>query len=89
MGCVALSMGSVGACYNNAMVESFFSTLECELLDRTSLSTQAAARAAVFEFINGWYNTRRRHSVLDYLSPLEFERRHAGPVDALLARTSP
>ena len=67
----------------NAMAESFLATLECELLDRTSLSTHAAARAAIFEFIDGWYNTRRPHSALRYLSPLAFERRHAGPVDGI------
>ena len=93
---VALSMGSVGDCFDNAMAESFFATLECELLDRTTLSTHAEARAALFEFIEGWYNTRRRHSALGYRSPLEFERLHqagavdgARPVDALRAPTSP
>ena len=93
---VALSMGSVGDCFDNAMAESFFATLECELLDRTTLSTHAEARAALFEFIEGWYNTRRRHSSLGYQSPLEFERLHqagavdgARPVDALRAPTSP
>ena len=55
---VALSMGSVGDCFDNAMAESFFATLECELLARTTLSTHAEARAAVFEFVEGWYNTR-------------------------------
>ena len=65
---VALSMGSVGDCFDNAMAESFFATLECELLARTTLSTHAEARAAIFEFIEGWYNTRRRHSALSYLS---------------------
>ena len=74
---VALSMGSVGDCFDNAMAESFFATLECELLDRTTLSTHAEARAAVFQFVEGWYNTLRRHSALGYVSPLEFERRHA------------
>ena len=54
--------------------------LECELLDRTRFATHAAARAAVFEFVEGWYNTRRRHSALGYVSPLEFERLHADPV---------
>ena len=61
---VALSMGSVGDCFDNAMAESFFATLECELLARTTLATHAEARAAIFEFIEGWYNTRRRHSAL-------------------------
>jgi len=92
---VALSMGSVGDCFDNAMAESFFATLECELLARTTLATHAEARAAIFEFIEGWYNTRRRHSALSYTSPLEFERLHAAvpvdgarPVEALQAPTS-
>ncbi len=66
-------MGSVGDCYDNAMCESFFATLECELLDRSTLRTHPEARSAVFEFIEGWYNRRRRHSALGYLSPLRFE----------------
>jgi putative transposase len=68
------SMGSVGDCYDNAMCESFFATLECELLDRVTLRTPAEARTAVFDFIEGWYNPTRRHSSLDYVSPIEFER---------------
>jgi transposase InsO family protein len=71
------SMGSVGDAYDNAMAESFFATLECELLDRTRFRTQAEARMAVFEWIEGWYNPQRRHSSIGYLSPIEFERRHA------------
>ena len=71
------SMGSVGDCFDNAMCESFFATLECELLDRRSFRTQAEARLAVFEFIEGWYNPQRRHSGLGYLSPLAYERRGA------------
>ena len=70
------SMGSVGDAYDNAMAESFFATLECELLDRRRFKTQAEARMAVFEFIEGFYNPRRRHSSLGYLSPIDFERRH-------------
>jgi putative transposase len=76
------SMGSVGDCYDNAMVESFFATLECEVLDRTTLRTHQYARTAVFEFIEGWYNPHRRHSGLGYLSPTEFERRHRDPAQA-------
>jgi len=72
------SMGSVGDCYDNAMCESFFATLECELLDRVTLRTPREARMAVFDFIEGWYNLRRRHSALDYESPLVFERQYAG-----------
>ena len=71
------SMGSVGDAYDNAMAESFFATLECELLDRRRFQTQAEAKLAVFQWIGGWYNLRRRHSSLGYLSPSEFERRHA------------
>jgi len=70
------SMGSVGDCYDNAMAESFFSTLECELLDRYRFKTQAAARMAIFRYIEGWYNPRRRHSALDYESPKNFEENH-------------
>jgi putative transposase len=70
------SMGSVGDAYDNAMAESFFATLECELLDRRRFETQAEARMAVFEFIEGFYNPRRRHSSLGYLSPIEYERCH-------------
>ena len=70
------SMGSVGDCFDNAMCESFFATLECELLARRRFKTQAEARMAVFEFIEGWYNPHRRHSALDYLSPVSYERSH-------------
>jgi len=68
------SMGSVGDCFDNAMCESFFATLECELLDRRPFRTQAEARLAVFDFIEGWYNPQRRHSGLGYLSPVAYER---------------
>ena len=68
------SVGSVGDAYDNAMAESFFATLECELLDRRSLRTQAEAKMAIFEWIEGWYNTTRRHSSLGYRSPVRFER---------------
>jgi transposase InsO family protein len=70
------SMGSAGDAYGNAMAESFFGTLECELLDRYSFRTPAEARQAVFRYIEGWYNPRRRHSSLDYLSPAKFEAKH-------------
>jgi putative transposase len=70
------SMGSVGDCYDNAMAESFFATLECELLDRSSFKTHAQARNAVFDFIEGFYNPQRRHSSLGYVSPVAFERKH-------------
>jgi len=69
------SMGSVGDCFDNALCESFFATLECELLERHRFKTPQEARGAVFEFLEGWYNRHRRHSALGYLSPAEFERR--------------
>ncbi len=67
------SMGSIGDCFDNAMCESFFATLECELLDRRRFQTQVEARMAVFDFIEGWYNPHRRHSALDYRSPIDYE----------------
>lgn len=73
------SMGSVGDAYDNAMAESFFATLECELLDRRRFKTHAEARIAIFEFIEGFYNPRRRHSSLGYLSPAAFETRTLDP----------
>jgi putative transposase len=57
------------------MAESFFATLECELLDRRGFQTHAEARTALFTFIEGWYNPRRRHSALGYLSPVDYEKR--------------
>jgi len=71
------SMGSVGDCYDNAMAESFFATLECELLERRPRATPGETERVVFEWIEGWYNPLRRHSALGYLPPIEFERRHA------------
>ena len=70
------SMGSVGDCFDNALCESFFATLECELLDRCIFHTHAEAERAIFEFIEGWYNPHRRHSSLGYLSPANYERSH-------------
>jgi len=69
------SMGSRGDCFDNAMAESFFATLECELLVRHRFPTRTVARLALFDYIEGFYNTHRRHSALDYLSPAAFERR--------------
>lgn len=70
------SMGSVGDCYDNALCESFFATLECELLDRTRFQDAEEAARAIFEFIEGWYNPRRLHSALGYQSPHQFERNY-------------
>jgi putative transposase len=69
------SMGSVGDCYDNAVTESFFATLECELLARERFRTLAAAELAVFDYIEGFYNPHRRHSTLGYQSPAAYERR--------------
>ncbi len=69
------SMGRTGDAYDNAMCESFFASLECELLDRCHFVSREAARIAIFEWLETWYNSRRRHSSLDYLAPLEYERR--------------
>lgn len=68
------SMGSVGDAYDNAMAESFFASLECELIERRTFKTRTEARMAVFTWIEGWYNPRRRHSALGYRSPVNFER---------------
>jgi len=70
------SMGSVGDAFDNAMCESFFASLECELLDRYTFKSQSEARLAIFRYIEGWYNPHRRHSALDYQSPVNYERRH-------------
>ena len=67
------SMGSVGDAYDNAMCESFFATLECELLERRRFASQAEARMACFGFIEGWYNPVRLHSGLGYRSPIAYE----------------
>ena len=79
------SMGSVGDCYDNAMAESFFATLECELLDPNRFKTKAQARMAIFGYIEGWHNPRRRHSSIGYESPISFEEKHAGSTEACQA----
>jgi putative transposase len=68
------SMGSVGDCYDNAITESFFATLECELLDRTTFRNHGEARTAIFDYIEGFYNPHRRHSSLAYATPAAYER---------------
>lgn len=68
------SMESVGDASDNALCENFFATLECELLDLQRFPTRTEARLAVFDFIEGWFNPRRRHSALDYLSPFAYEK---------------
>jgi putative transposase len=73
---IAASMGSRGDCYDNAMAESFFATLEKELIGRSDWATTAAARAAVFEYIEVFYNRVRRHTSIGNLSPAAFEDRY-------------
>jgi putative transposase len=70
------SMGSVGDCFDNALCESFFASLECELIDRSTFRTRREARIAVFRWIEGWYNPLRHHSGIGRVSPVNFERRH-------------
>lgn len=69
------SMGRVGDALDNAVAESFFASLQTELLDRQPWSTRQMLRSAIFEYIEGFYNRRRRHSTLGYLSPVDYERR--------------
>lgn len=69
-------MSRVGNCYDNAVVESFFATLKAECIDRR-FATREEARAVIFDYIEVWYNRRRRHSTLGYLSPVDFEQLHA------------
>ena len=71
------SMSRRANCWDNAVVESFFATLECELIDRSDWHTHHEARLAVFEFIEVWYNRQRRHSWLGYLTPAEYDQRLA------------
>jgi transposase InsO family protein len=68
------SMSRRGDCWDNAVAESFFATLEAELLAHHDWPTRAVARQAIFEFIESWYNQRRRHSTLDYVSPAAYEK---------------
>jgi putative transposase len=77
---IRISMGSVGDCYDNALCESFNATLECELLVKHRFETAREAGLEVFEFIESWYNPRRRHSALGYLSPEVYERRMTPPL---------
>ncbi|WP_327170171.1 IS3 family transposase [Streptomyces sp. NBC_01336] len=70
---VLLSVGRTGLCWDNALAESFFSTIKRELLGTSAWPSRAAARTAIFDFIEGWYNLHRLHSSLGYLSPAEYE----------------
>jgi putative transposase len=75
------SMGTVGDCYDNAMMESFWHTMQLELLDTRTWNTREELANAIFEWIECWYNPYRRHSSLGMLSPAEYERRHQEPPD--------
>jgi putative transposase len=73
---IDVSTGSKGDCFDNAVCESFHASLKKELIYRHSWPSRAEVRTAIFEYIEGWYNPRRRHSTLDYLSPIEYEQTH-------------
>lgn len=85
------SMGTVGDAYDNAMAESFFASLECELIERRTFKTRTEARMAVFTWIEGWYNPRRRHSGLGYRSPANYEsaQQAEGPASQTAAQPEP
>lgn len=77
------SMGSIGDCYDNSMMESFFGSLQIELLDQRAWATRQELASAIFEWIEAWYNPHRRHSALAYQSPVSYERiHHMLPVQA-------
>ena len=76
------SMGRVGSAYDNAMMESFFGTLRRELLDRRTWATRRELASAIFEWIEAWYNPRRRHTSLGHLSPIAYERLYTAPAHA-------
>ena len=84
---IEISMGSVGDCYDNAVCGTFHASLKKERIYRQAWPTRAEARAAVFEYIEAWYNPRRRHSTLDYLSPAQYEQQHAEQLQAALEST--
>ncbi|WP_410676975.1 integrase core domain-containing protein [Amycolatopsis sp. cmx-4-68] len=71
-----MSVGRKGQCWDNAVAESFFATIKAELIDRRGWPTRTTAHTAIFEYIEGWYNTRRLHSSLGYLSPSTYETTH-------------
>ena len=71
---VLTSMGKAGDCFDNAMAESFFASLECELIDRTPFRDRGHARSELFRYIEGWYNPHRRHSGIGHRSPVNFEK---------------
>lgn len=83
------SMGSVGSALDNAMAESFFASLQTELLDRRSWPTRALLKTAIFDYIEIPYNRTRRHSRLDYQSPLDYEAVNQARTSLATARRQP
>lgn len=79
------SMGRVATCFDNAACESFSATLKTELVHTRSWPTRQAARAAIYKYIEVFYNRRRRHSALGYLSPSDYERSHQQQPATLIA----
>ena len=79
------SMGRVGSAYDDAMMESFLGTLQRELLDRRQWATRKELASAIFEWIEAWYDPRRRHTSIDNLSPLDYERLFTVTADAALS----
>ena len=73
---VTLSVGRTGQCWDNALAESFFASIKRELIHTQTWPTRKAAHRAIFEYIEGWYNLRRRHSTLGYRSPVQYETDH-------------
>jgi putative transposase len=76
---IAVSMSRTGNCYDNAVMESFFSTLKCEWVHHQDYKTRTEASRDIFDYIAGFYNNARRHSTLGYLSPNEFEAKNQNP----------
>jgi putative transposase len=72
---IVASMSRTGDCYDNAVAESFFATLKAEHVDHEEFPSREVARASIAEYIEGFYNASRRHSSIDYFSPIEFELR--------------
>jgi transposase InsO family protein len=76
---VTLSVGRTGQCWDNALAESFFATIKRELIHTQGWPTRAAAHRAIFDYIESWYNLRRRHSSLGFRSPTQYENNHQQP----------
>jgi putative transposase len=76
---IAVSMGSRGDAYDNAVAETFFATLKKELVNRRTWPSRLELQSAVFEYIEAFYNRQRRHSTLDMLSPAEYEQTQTTP----------